>query len=682
MGSLKATSAEKVLLAGVAVVPLVFMPGLFLDPFNIPKLTTLGIVVGATLALTAFARIGAKDEEAASPNPGLAIPAALFAVPISLAWIFSPVQGETVIGKYQNLQGLVPSLLLVAFALLLAHHLYGKASQALFVLAAAGTIVATYGFSQSMGFDPFRLVYEGRTSIAPTSTLGNTNFSGGFLAIVLPLSLVYWEKQTWVRYAGMAATTIIGLTLILTFSQGAWAAAIGGSVTTVLLRSSRSSRQSRKLAVLVVAGTATALVASVALLNFGIKLPTAGGGSTERAFLWNSALDMAADRPVTGWGPDAYFLTVPPYVSAAEYVAYPYRSPEDPHSVPLATAANTGAIGVVGMVGILVWIIARIRRMDEWTLVAAGLAGAIAAYWLQSLVSIDQYSLRFTYWVLLASLAAATGRGRAMPRRKQPLLWSKVVGLTAGGGAVLLMTGSVLLAVADIKARAATDPGGDHDLERGRQLLMESLAIREESQYRELLVRWVAAGLIDAEDNEVLRKMGFAFRGFEESTNSQAMLLYGRLLHYVAPDDEAVLQEAIQWLRRADHLDPNNPLLDIEHADALITYGQPAEATDLLRSIAIQAPGVGDAYKEYWPVAATALLASGEHSAAAAAADSARQKHPNSCQASAVQELVRNQSEEYKPDSSTLLTLSIQCDAEYYNLFLHRLPPDKRPFYI
>ena len=679
-GGMNTTFAKRVSLFGVCAIPLIFAPGVFLDPFNIPKLTALGLLLGLGLSAIGTRLILRSGNGTNAPRTGLVVPAALFIGPVLISWLLSPTPRETLIGRYQNLQGLLPSLAIVGFALLLV-FVGAKAKSIIQCLALSGTLVAAYGFCQSMGFDPLRLVYEGSHSVAPTSTLGNTNFSGGFLAIVLPLSIILWKGGSLRRYAGMAATALIGVTLILTFSQGAWAAAVGGLIATAVL-ANQKNHVFKKAAFAAVLMIAALLVSSVGLLFVGIRIPTAGGGSDDRAVLWSSAVRMAADRPIAGWGPDAYSLRASAYLQLSDFLEYPYRAPEDPHSVPLATAVGTGVIGVAGLLGLLIWIVQRFARAEQEGLVIPALAGGLGAYWLQALVSIDQVPLRFALWSLLAALAAITERQRAQSPRIATGREGRAVGVMALLLSLPILGGSILLAAADVKAEQAVNPAGPGGLERGQQLLRESLAIREETEYRKLLVRWVAADALGDEATNVLPEMSSAFGPLEESVDFAPALLYGRLLHYIAPEDPDVLSKGIESLERAARLSPENPLVQIELADAYVTGGQPDPAIRLLESLASRAPLVGDIYAEYWPVITAAHLRAGDAASASEAASLAERKHPEACGTSTAKELVRTQAQGYVPEPSTLLTLRIQCDAEYYNLFVHRLPAPQQHLYI
>ena len=663
------------LIVAVFMVPLVFLPRLFLDPFNVPKLALLSLICGLVMIWLPF--------EKTFPTPSsVRVPALLFAVPAVLSWVFSPFHGETLIGQYQTFLGLLPGLLPVVFALLLAPRLEGRVPLVTGALVLAGAVASIYGFVQAMGLDPLRLYYEGLTSVAPTTTLGNTNFAGSFLAIVLPLTLFFWNRPGKARYWALASTCITALTLILTLSQGAWAAAVGGVSIVLLLGSGFPRKLARLASIAVVGGISAVIVASIALVPLGIELPTGGGGAKERAMFWEGAVAMSVDRPLTGWGPDAYALKIGAYRAPGSFLEYPGRSPEDPHSVPLATLANNGLIGLLGLLGISVWAVGRIGSSRQSDRLVASIAGGLTAYAIQALVSIDHPPLRFTLWVLLAALAAATVQEGAEARslRQRPVL--RVARFSYAVVGLFFVSAGLVLALSDIKARSAVTLRAQQESEGSRLLLREALELREEFTYRQLLASGVAATLITENEDSVLEPMRQAFGPWGDSPHPEVGLIYGRLLHYVAPDEPRVVEEAIRWLQRARILDPHNPVVQIELADALTTMGDAQTAQALLEELEEELPAVGDVYPEYWSAMSAARLASNDLVGAQEAAGTAKRLHKDQCAATAAGELIRAHTTEVPPTSSELLTLNIQCDAEYYNLFLYRLPAGARSDYV
>ena len=96
------------------------------------------------------------------------------------------------------------------------------------VILLSGSVVAVYGMSQILGFDPF---YKEDASFNRIfSTFGNANFLGGYLVTIFPVSLVFYLSASS-RYAVyfFVLAILITMNLFLTLSRASWLA-VGISV--------------------------------------------------------------------------------------------------------------------------------------------------------------------------------------------------------------------------------------------------------------------------------------------------------------------------------------------------------------------------------------------------------------------------------------------------------------------
>lgn len=219
------------------------------------------------------------------------------------------------------------------------------------------------------------------------STLVYPNTLGGFLALASPMvfaALWQWRHRL-TRGAMIAAAIFLGAILAAVLgssrSNGAFLAVSVSLGATLLLWRTEWKKK------ILLAGCAVLLLAGFFALAYGPKR-ISGGVATFSARLdyWRAAVDLAAQRPLTGWGAGAFGDLYTRYIKEGEFADG--RLPEEPrmaHNGFLQMAADSGLVGAAGYAGI--WILAMIgaarlyrRRSAEksgdaglWLAVFAGL---------------------------------------------------------------------------------------------------------------------------------------------------------------------------------------------------------------------------------------------------------------------------------------------------------------------
>src|SRR5918996_1216494 len=385
------------------------VPVLFLrtgqDPFNVPKLAlmTAGVALAGTLRL-AEARRGRSLE----PMKRLLVPAAAIAGPLVVAWLFSPYRGWALLGKYGRFQGLLPYLLVITLGFLLVDAFEGRPKQLAWAIVVAGSFVAFYGIVQFVGADPFIWAFpDDRLTTQSLSTLGNSNFAGGFLGITLPLAVGLALVDQRKRGRAVRLSILILLGLLASKSEGGWAAGLAGTATLVGFWASWRRPSAKML------GAVAGVVAIAALLAVGAYTILRPDNSLVpetlklRAWWWQEAGRMAADAPIVGRGPNAFAVEVWQYRVVPEAEATQYAAPDDPHSVPLSFLAAAGGVGLIGFLAVFGWVAWQARKLQATDPLSAAFLGGIVAYFVQSFLSIDELSLRVGLWTVLAGFVAS-----------------------------------------------------------------------------------------------------------------------------------------------------------------------------------------------------------------------------------------------------------------------------------
>jgi O-antigen ligase len=281
-------------------------------------------------------------------------------------------------GKYRRFEGFF-SFVNYAAVFWLAIQLVdtpAKMRAILRTLFFSSVLVVAYGLLQYFGGDLIKwgqLPFEVNRSF---SFYGNPDLLGGFLVLVLPitLALALTEEQTiWraVYWAGFLFTVWVWIS---SFVRGAW---IGGTVALLILVGaavwSRFKPKAIDWGFLGATGlTGIVLIvrsmsASNDVMNFGKRLvsiaATNEGSSKTRFEIWQAAVDAIKDRPLFGFGPDTFRLVFPKYKPVGYTADAGYLSVADNvHNYPLQLTAGVGIPGFLMLYGLIAWVLTATAR--------------------------------------------------------------------------------------------------------------------------------------------------------------------------------------------------------------------------------------------------------------------------------------------------------------------------------
>lgn len=638
---------QRVLLGATVVsLPIAYFPGAFADPINIPKLSlllgALALAVSIRLALTVL------GTPFLVPRSFL-IPALVFCASLIASWITSPYTSWAAFGVYTRFNGAIPYLAVIGFALLLADAFQGRPAILVRALVGSGAAVAAFGLIQ-MFFLGATVGAESETGWI-TSTLGHSNFAGGYLALTLPLAVGLWLDSRTSRW-GLALTAAIGAALLFTFSQGAWIAAGAGALWLAGEMGHERRDWTRWLAPIGLAAglclTVGTVLVTMVIDHPYAKLPGFLATATSRGFLWETALATAAERPLLGWGPNAFAIQGPLHRTVEHGLLLGLTKAEDPHSLPLAIWSNLGLVGLAA----LVLVGAAVVRSSKDSLPVKALKASLVVYVVQSLVSVDVVSLRFGIWVVLAALATsipshADTRAPSSPSgaRKIAAVLLCLTGLVAAVGA------ASFLAVPDVRALDGEEAFDRNEVEQGRRHFSSALEVRAELEYRRRLAMLLGHAAVDLGEGgqPLVDEMSALFAKIEHIPDVQVLALHGSLLNEWSVYEPEANARAIVILQRAQALDPNDPVLTTILADALVQEGRPAEAErELLRVerlLTIEYPEFRGRHPDLWASLAIAQAQQGKEVQARETLASAPGRTGSSCRQLVAEELLTQPSQ-------------------------------------
>lgn len=455
-------AAIGVLLALLVAVPVVF-DSTTADVFNLTKFT---IVLIGSLVL-AFLVIGDRIQHGHRFlwRNGLQWPLLAFLAWTLVATLANPSIRVGLVGFYKSYDGFISHLAFVFLFFTIVHVVtINDIRPILSVLfLGAGGLVVLYGIAQihdltfqeatwdwvEWGSSPggFSAIWSG---------LGNPNHLGGFLAMLLPIGLVLLLSSQSLKLRAVTGVVVVAsiLEIVLTTNRGAWFAVIV-SVPFLLVLLIHDARSLPRLSIPIVGVVLVGVIAAALLLGPRRDISEIVGSIFEsgerstlalRFELWGSGLEMASDRPVVGFGPDAYRFNFPRYQSE-QFVEWegPTAPANGPHNIFVNYLVTEGVPGLFAFLAVVAFAalrtfaaFKRIRAMEERSsageltslrdsrLMLAGVSAGVLAYLIQASFNVQQIALSFLFWSLLA-LVTSIALDVGVPSAFNPLVALRAV---------------------------------------------------------------------------------------------------------------------------------------------------------------------------------------------------------------------------------------------------------------
>jgi O-antigen ligase len=472
-----------ILLPSLAVlIPILTLPFWFFYFDITPKIVALLIGTAAACAFVPW-RIDAIAvflKSTAGRRLGILIGLQLVALIVSTA--LSGNRFLSIGGSNWRMYGLITQFALLILMFLMAVEFSQKPGLVLTVrraVALSGLFIALYAVLQYAGWDPLLPsatyhIGEGEwTIVRPPGTIGHADYLGPYLVFVVFLggSLAWTEADRLWRVIGVATLALGSFGIVLSGTRSAMLALVAGAA--LLLVGRRPDWKK-------VAGGAVLCVVLLAGFYYsppGLKLrgrarwfredPTGGA----RVLLWRDSLQMAASRPLTGFGPEMFSSEFPQFQSLELARAYPDFYHESPHNVLLDEVVALGIIGALPFLILCGWAGASAWRMlRDWEtsfLGSAMLAGIIS-------LQFNAFVLTTAFFFLLTAILVLAYRSVQIQPAQSTMRWSAMpaFGLTAA-----LLTAAGYFSAGDIL------------LGRVRTLI-EANKVVEASRAYELLQRW------------------------------------------------------------------------------------------------------------------------------------------------------------------------------------------------
>jgi O-antigen ligase len=395
-----------------AVLPLAALAAL---PFRIPVeaggqtanlLVPLYLVIAAGALAWAIPRV--RDPEAFDPPHANGALEWLLAGAVVLYALQSSYSRSVDIALEQTVFFYVPFALL--FALLREVEWSPRRLRAgLIVLVVLALVFVAVGFveyaTRTLLFNPKVIASnELEEYFRVNSLFFDPNIYGRFLSLVMLglAGVLLWERRRRDVYVAALLLAVLWGGLVLTLSQSSFAGLLAGLFVLAALRFPVRRVAAGLLAVVIVGLVVVLAFPSALRLDLG-DAESLDDATSGRYALIRGGIDLARDRPLTGWGSGAF---------AKAYLDEGFGERRDAvsasHTIPLTVSAEQGIAGLALYIALLAAALARLlagARGDPYrAFVAAGFVAVVVHTWLYAAFLEDPVT-----WALLAvgtSLAA------------------------------------------------------------------------------------------------------------------------------------------------------------------------------------------------------------------------------------------------------------------------------------
>jgi len=411
-----------------AGVPLLINPFAF-DYWYKPKIDSVYALLILLVTAAAVKILLLKRPVPVRNNP-LLIPLAGYAISGILSTIFTISPQLSIPGDVFREEGIYTIIAYITLPVVFASLV--ESEKQLFALL-RGLLISTalislYAVIQYLGYNPTEHFipalrgYENR----PGSTIGNPNFLGKFLVLVMPLYVSWYcvSKNRREKILILGGLLVSFSALIINFTRASWFAFAFSILVLAFLLQKKIvwSRQKELLAIGValvcmlalwqiqssikkqsVSGKPTPTVTSRIAKTFDLQK----GGINGRMYLWGKALELIKERPLLGYGLDTHELAFRKFNLDYSRRFNVFGVIDRSHNNYLDMAIAQGLLGLSAylwiMITFLILLIKTLTAEPDMTRTIwyCGVIASVAGYLLNDMFIFSVVSVSPTFWSLL-----------------------------------------------------------------------------------------------------------------------------------------------------------------------------------------------------------------------------------------------------------------------------------------
>ncbi len=359
--------------------------------------------------------------------------------------------------NFERMEGYLGLLHLFAYFILLISVFKEERDWKAFFYTSLGAsvIISIYAVFQLAGkLD----IHQGGTRV--DATLGNATYLAAYILFHLFFLAFFFlrTKNLWLR-VGLGTVFLFELVILYhTATRGAMLGLLGGIFLLALLLSIFARGNTRRIAfgclgiaiaipILFLLVRNASFVKNSEVLNRFASISPSETTTVGRLTIWKMAIEGWQERPVLGWGQDAFI-----YVFSKNYDPALWRQEpwfDRAHNVFLDWLIAGGVLGLasyLSMFAAALWMLIRAFRRSSIDIISFGVLGSLlAAHFFQILFVFDNLTSYLLFFAVLAYVHVVARSARSPRPRLLP------AGIPAAGGVAAALAVVLLLYFANVK---------------------------------------------------------------------------------------------------------------------------------------------------------------------------------------------------------------------------------------
>lgn len=498
----------------------------------------------------------------------------------------------------------------------------------LYVLSFSVFFASMYGLFQRFGID-FVHWSDPSVRFRPSSTQGNPDFFGAFLAVSFPyvlyLVLKMFEGITSPLRSKPAMLLFLFLTLwlsflamLFTFARASWIAWLGALFIFLLFTPKETYRKTWHVflfmflvlgaTVLIVNQHKIPIIGAQGAVGIGGRLGVGSSGQI-RLILWGDTLHLIRRAPFYGYGLSTYSLVYPRHRSVDILKIQAITAlPEDAHNEFLQRATTTGFLGFFCYAWLVAYIYLKMLKLRQCKpLLSAVLLSSFTAYHIQSFFNPRVPDLALLFWMTCGLVISAGETEHSPTTRPFSMLLT-----SASKNLRIIFSLSLCLLIAVFTLPKIMWPVvADTQFHQGILLFQAGRFEKASFHY---------AYAVEADKNclKCARELALCYKRVGELTGSGQIMqtaakeyekllprmpydgsLYadaGRAYLVLASKQKKYYKQAIKHLKHAVALDPNYPIFYNDLGIAYLHSGNNVDAEKALKNASKLVPDFFDPY--------------------------------------------------------------------------------------
>lgn len=406
--------SKAIVIFNLVITPLVFVPNqIAFDYFYFPKYIVLMI---SCLLLLIPVWINRQNIRQILVWDTVNKILTAYIVYLCISVFFAKDPALAINGSYWRQEGL--STILFYVMLFLAARSIGNLEKKFYVaIIVSAVIISVYGTAQYFGFDYVQREYF-RDPNVPISTIGNQNFIGSYMVLILPLVMTFWINDS--RKISLVAYSIILFGLLATMSRGPWIGFAVSFVVYILLDSRINKRLLLSKCNLSLFVTTLSvilifvLVSDISLIQRFLSIfidfknvirneTGSDSAGTNRLFIWRRTWMLITERPWFGYGienlgvifPERFANDMIRFLGGVKLI-------DKAHNEYLDQMVSSGIPSLLIYLGFLFTILKNSFANLKDDPIKIALISSIIGYLVQAFFNIRVVSVAYVFWIFLA----------------------------------------------------------------------------------------------------------------------------------------------------------------------------------------------------------------------------------------------------------------------------------------